>query len=166
MNHKFILAVWILLLLLLTAGCLSQNSDFSLPCDEREALFCEDFENVDPTLGGSQLVVSTSSDQWWVTRDDDQEYLFQDFPLEGRSQNKMIILSGGLYKDQTKSFLYTREIDLVSATQAVLGFNVIYKTEKHWDGLVVFGITDGVEGVKDHQKWICYRHKAVIPTAS
>ncbi len=163
MNHKLGLVAWLLMILLLAAGCLTQNSDYSLPCEERETLFCEDFEGVDPTLGGSQLVISTASDQWWVTRDDDQDYLFQDFPLGGRSQDNMIVLSGGLYKDQAKSFLYTREIDLGSATQATFGFNVIYKTEKHWDGLVVFAITDGIEGVKDPQKWIMLTPRGGYP---
>ena len=154
MKHKVVLVVWLLMLLLLAVGCQTQNSDFNLPCEEKKTLFCEDFEGVDPALGGSQLVVSTASDQWWVTRDDDQDYLFQDFPLEGRSRNNMILVSGGLYKDQAKSFLYTREVDLESATQANFSFNVIYKTEQYWDGLVVFAITDGIEGVKDPQKWV------------
>ncbi len=154
MKHKLVLAAWVFVLLTLVTGCLSQNSDFSVPCEERQTLFCEDFEGVDPTLGGSQLVVSTAFDQWWVTSDDDQDYLFPDFPLTGRSRNNMILLSGGLYKNQSKAFLYTREIDLGSATWATLGFNLIYRTEKHWDGLVVFAIVDGIEGVKETQKWV------------
>lgn len=152
MKQKLVMAILVLLLSLF-AGCLSLSSDFSASCEERQVLFCEDFEGVDPTLGGNQLVTSTAFDQWWITSDEDQEYLFQGFPLYGRSRNNMILLSGGSYKDRSASFLYTREIDLSSATKASLDFNLIYRTEQHWDGLVVFVIADGIEGVKNPQNW-------------
>lgn len=153
MKQKFVIAIWVLLLGLVS-GCFSRGSDFSAPCEERQALFCEDFEGVDPTLGGNQLVTSTAVDQWWITSDDDQDYLFQGFPLFGRTRSNMILLSGGSYEDRSASFLYTREIDLSSATRASLGFNLIYRTEKHWDGLVVFAITDGIAGAKNPQNWV------------
>lgn len=153
MKQKLIMAIWVFLLSLVS-GCLSQDSDFSARCEERQALFCEDFEGIDPTLGGNQLVTSTAYDQWWITSDDDHEFLFQGFPQFGRTRNNLILLSDGLYKDSSASFLYTREIDLRSATRASLNFNLIYRTEQHWDGLVVFAITDGVEGVKNPQNWV------------
>ena len=153
MKQKFVIAIWVLLLGLVS-GCFSRGSDFSVPCEERQALFCEDFEGIDPTLGGNQLVTSTAVDQWWITSDDDQDYLFQGFPLFGRSRSNMILLGGNSYEDRSASFLYTREIDLSSATRASLGFNLIYRTEKHWDGLVVFAITDGIAGVKNAQNWV------------
>jgi len=153
MNQKFVIAIWVLLLGLVP-GCFSRGSDFSVPCEERQALFCEDFEGSDPTLGGNQLVTSTSVDQWWITSDDDQDYLFQGFPFFGRSRSNMILLGGSSYEDRSASFLYTREIDLSSATRASLGFNLIYRTEKHWDGLVVFAITDGIAGVRNPQNWV------------
>ena len=152
MNQKFVIAICVLLLGLVS-GCFSRGSDFSVPCEERQALFCEDFEGIDPTLGGNQLVTSTAVDQWWITSDDDQDYLFQGFPLFGRSRSNMVVLSGSSYEDRSASFLYTREIDLSSATRASLGFNLIYRTEKHWDGLVVFAITDGIAGVRNPQNW-------------
>ncbi len=152
MNQKVVKAI-LFLLLGLVSGCFSRGSDISAPCEERQALFCEDFEGVDSTLGGNQLVTSTSVDQWWITSDGDQDYLFQGFPLFGRSQSNMILLSGSSYEDRSASFLYTREIDLSSATRASLSFNLIYRTEKHWDGLVVFAITDGIAGVMNPQNW-------------
>ncbi len=153
MKQKFVIAIWVLLLGLVS-GCFSRGSDISVPCEERQALFCEDFEGIDPILGGNQLVTSTAVDQWWITSDDDQDYLFQGFPLFGRSRSNMILLGGNSYEDRSASFLYTREIDLSSATRASLGFNLIYRTEKHWDGLVVFAITDGIAGVKNPQNWV------------
>jgi len=152
MKQKFVISIWILLLSLVS-GCFSRGSDFSISCEEKQAIFCEDFEGVDPTLGGKQLISSTAVDQWWITSDADQEYLFHGFPLFGRTRSNMIILSGSSYDDRSASFLYTREIDLSSATRASLGFNLIYRTEKHWDGLVVFAITDGIAGVKNLENW-------------
>jgi len=153
MKQKYVIAIFFLLLGLVS-GCFSRRSDSSAPCEERQAIFCEDFEGIDPSLGGNQLVASTSVDQWWITGDDDQDYLFQGFPLFGRTRSNMILLSGSSYEDRSASFLYTREIDLSSATRASLSFNLIYRTEKHWDGLVVFAITDGIDGVKNPQNWI------------
>jgi len=152
MKQKLVIAIWLLLSLI--SGCFSRDSDLSAPCEERQALFCEDFEGIDTTFGGSQLVTSTAADQWWITNDDDQDYLFQGFPLFGRTRSNMILLSGGSYEDRSSSFLYTREIDLSSATRASLSFNLIYRTEKHWDGLVVFAITDGFAGIKIPQQWV------------
>lgn len=153
MKQKFLLG-FSFLLLGLAAGCLSRGSDLSAPCSERQALFCEDFEGTDPALGGNQMVSSTATDQWWITGDDDQEYLFPDFPLSGRSPNNMILLSGGTYDNLSASFLYTREIDLSSATRASLGYNLIYRTEKHWDGLLVFAVAGGIAEVENPDNWI------------
>lgn len=153
MKCKGFLLLCSFLLLFLAAGCRSGEADFSFSCKEKDAIFCEDFEGVDPSLGGSQLVVSTSVDQWWVVSDNDQDSLYQDFPLAGRSGNNLILLGGNQYQDLSRSFLYTREIDLTTASRAALAFNLIYRTERHWDGLVIFGITDGVEGAKDPGKW-------------
>jgi len=153
MKQKFGIAIWVLLLSLVS-GCFYRSSDLSALCEERQALFCEDFEGIDPTLGGNQLVTSTAVDQWWITSDDDQDYLFLGFPLFGRTRGNMILLSGDSYEDRSTSFLYTREIDLSSASRASLSFNLIYRTEKHWDGLVVFAITDGIAGVRNPQNWV------------
>lgn len=154
MKNKGYLILGILALIILLTGCQSREKISDQTCEKGEALYCEDFEGVDPSLGGSQLVVSTAIDQWWVTRDDDQDSLFQDFPQAGRSRSNMIIVGAEPYQNQSKSILYTREIDLRLAAQASLRFNLIYKTERHWDGLVVFAIIDGVAGVKDPDKWV------------
>lgn len=153
MKRKIVITI-LFLFLSLVAGCLSRGSDIGTPCNERQVVFCEDFEGIDPTIGGNQLVTSSSVDQWWITSDDDQEYLFQGFPLFGRTRNNMILLSGGSYKERSASFLYTREIDLSSATRASLSYNLIYRTEKHWDGLVVFGVLDGITGLENPNNWI------------
>ncbi len=155
MNRRTkLLTVLLILFGALMAGCRSETSSFNSPCSEKEALFCEDFEGDAPNLGGSTLLESSVFDQWWVTSDDDQEYFFQEFPFSGRSQGHMVLLSDGIYKNQSKSFYYAVEIDLTSATRAVLQYNLIYKTEKHWDGLVVFAIKDGAAGVNDSKNWI------------
>lgn len=164
MQPKLFIAIWFLFLCLVT-GCLSRGSDFSESCEERQALFCEDFEGIDPTLGGNQLVSSTSVDHWWITSDEDQEYLFLGFPLTGRTRNNMILLSSGLYGDNSTSFLYTREIDLTLATQASLSFNLIYRTEAHWDGLVVFAIKDGIAGLKIPQNWVMLKPREGYPNS-
>ena len=106
MKQKFVIAIWFLLLSLIS-GCLSRGSDLSAPCEERQALFCEDFEGIDPTLGGNQLVTSSAADQWWITSDDDQEFLFQGFPVFGRTRSNLILLSGDSYEERSSSlFIY------------------------------------------------------------
>jgi hypothetical protein len=162
MRPKPLLAIWVLGLCLLP-GCLSKGPDFNSPCAERQALFCEDFEGVDPKLGGSELVSSPAIDQWWITSDEEQQYLFESFPLSGRTRNNMMLLSGGSYQDGAGSFLYTREIDLRAAKRASLNFNLIYKTEQHWDGLIIFGVDQGLEGVGDPINWTMLTPRGEYP---
>ncbi|NQS92353.1 MAG: hypothetical protein HQ574_08080 [Chloroflexi bacterium] len=155
MNKQQKIRIFFFLLLgALLSGCGSQGSDFSVPCEERNVLFCEDFEGISPGQGESQLVSSTAFDQWWSTGDEDQEYLFLDFPLSGRSRTNMILLGDGFYKSRSSSFLYTIEIDLSTATRAALKYNLIYRTEKHWDGLVVFAVKGGFAGAGNENNWM------------
>ncbi|MCJ7734745.1 MAG: immune inhibitor A, partial [Anaerolineales bacterium] len=147
----------------LLAGCGSPGSDISAPCEEKQVLFCEDFEGISPDLGESQLVSSTAFDQWWGTTDNDQEYLFLDFPVSGRSRTNMILLGDGYYKSQSSSFLYTVEIDLSTSTRADLQYNLIYRTEKHWDGLVVFAVKGGIEGAGSENNWMMLTPRGGYP---
>ncbi len=150
-------AFWIFFLIVasgLLSSCGSSLPDPDTPCSERSVLFCEDFEGINPQIETSQLVDSTAFDQWWVTSDDDREYLYQDFPQAGRTRNNLIVLASGQYQNGSTSFLYTREIDLSSAARASLSYNLIYRTERNWDGLTVFAVRGGASGAGDPENWI------------
>ena len=132
MKAKIKPLILLAILAVVLGGCASSAPDLTTPCAERKALFCEDFEGIDPKIETSQLVDSTAFDQWWIASHDDREYLFADFPQNARTRTNLIVLGTGEYDDGSSSFLYTREIDLRSATQASLSFNLIYRTEKSW----------------------------------
>jgi hypothetical protein len=148
--------LWLAITFLLTllVGCRSsQQMDFSLPCTERGALLCEDFEGGAGELGASQLVRASLLAPWYITADTEQAYLFQDFPQTGRTRSHMIQLGDGSYPNQTSALLYTAEIDLTRSREAALTYNLIYRTEEHWDGLVVFAIRGGELGMDDPANW-------------
>ena len=93
MNNKLLIKSLLLLVFLsLTAGCSSPAPDSSAPCSERDVVLCEDFEDLSGNLGASQLLGSSLFSNWWVTGDDDQSYLYPDFPVDGRSRDNMILL--------------------------------------------------------------------------
>ncbi len=140
--------------LTLVAGCTSPAPGSSAPCSARDVELCEDFEDLSGNLGASQLLGSSLFSNWWVTADDDQSYLYPDFPVDGRSRDNMILLGDGGYEDQEDSLLYTAEIDLANVESATLSYNLIYRTEEHWDGLVVFAIKGGHKGFRDAENWM------------
>ena len=144
----------IIILILILGGCLPAASDSDALCSERNLPFCVDFESLSGDLGGSQLMKTSLDGRWQVTGDNDREFLFEDFPVDGRSREKMILLGDGVYKSQESSLLYTAEIDLENVEAASLSYSLIYRTEKHWDGLVVFAILGGENYVGDGENWI------------
>jgi len=153
-NKSLIKPIFAAVFLSLMAGCASPAPDSSAPCSERDVVLCEDFEDLSGNLGASQLLGSSLFSNWWVTGDDDQAYLYPDFPVDGRSRDNMILLGDGGYEDQEDSLLYTAEIDLVNVESATLSYNLIYRTEEHWDGLVIFAIMGGQNGFQDQENWM------------
>ncbi len=119
-NKSLIKPIFAAVFLSLVAGCASPAPDSSAPCSERDVVLCEDFEDLSGNLGASQLLGSSLFSNWWVTGDDDQSYLYPDFPVDGRSRDNMILLGDGGYEDQENSLLYTAEIDLVNVESATL----------------------------------------------
>lgn len=154
MKLKIIPIILLVALAFILGSCAPAAPGLTTPCTDRKALFCEDFEGIDPKLETSLLVDSTAFDQWWAASDDDGDYLFADFPQNGRTRTNLIVLGAGQYQDGSSSLLYTREIDLRSASEASLSYNLIYRTEKSWDGLIVFAVLDGVDGYQDSRNWI------------
>ncbi len=61
------------------------------------------------------------------------------------------------------SILYTAEIDLEEVETARLYFNLIYRTEDHWDGLVVFGIRGGNQGISEGKNWVVLNPDRAYP---
>jgi len=148
---KYALSV---IMILILGGCLAASSDSDALCSERDLPFCVDFESLSGDLGGSQLLKTSLDGRWWVIGDNDREFLFEDFPVDGRSRENMILLGDGVYRSQEKSLLYTAEINLENVEAASLSYSLIYRTEKHWDGLVVFAILGGVNGLSDGENWV------------
>lgn len=153
-NKSLIKSILPLVFLSLVAGCLTPVADSSASCIERDVALCEDFEDLSGDLGASQFLNTSLYSNWWVTGDDDQSYLYPDFPVDGRSRDNMILLGDGGYEDQENSLLYTAEIDLVNVESATLSYNLIYRTEEHWDGLVIFAIMGGRNGFQDAENWL------------
>ena len=148
---KFILAV---IFITLVAGCQSPELDSSAPCTAREVTLCEDFEDLEGDLGASQFMKTSLFSKWWLTGDKDQIYLYPDFPFDGRSQGNMVLLGNGGYMDQEDSLLYTVELDLANVASATMSYNLIYRTEAHWDGLVVFAIKGGHNDFSNSDNWM------------
>jgi hypothetical protein len=105
-------------------------------------------------LGASQLLHTSLYGSWWITEDEDQRYLFEDFPFDGRSRKNMILQGDGVYEPKENSLLYSSEIDLVNIEEATLSYALIYRTEEHWDGLLVFAIQGGINGIRDGRNWV------------
>ncbi len=155
MNHKsYLKSILVAVLIILTAGCQPPELDSSASCIEREATLCEDFEDLEGDLGASQIIKPSLYSKWWLTGDGEQNFLYPDFPLDGRSQGSMILLGNGGYEDQEISLLHTAELDLANVASASLSYNLIYRTEAHWDGLVVFAIKGGLNGFSSSENWI------------
>ena len=144
----------IALLLVFLGGCLPVSSDSATFCSERDLPYCVDFESLSGSLQGNQLLKTSLDDRWRITGDNDKEFLFEDFPVDGRTREKMILLGDGIYKSQENSLLYTAEINLEGVEAASLSYSLIYRTEKHWDGLVVVAIQDGVFSLGRSENWV------------
>jgi hypothetical protein len=153
-NKPLIQIIFTAALVLLIPACRSAAPDASAACSDREAVFCEDFEGLEGDLGGSIFLQSSLLGKWWVTGDDEGAYLFKDFPVDGRSRRNIILLGDGGYTDLENSLLYTAELDLENVENATLVFNIIYRTEEHWDGVVVFAIQGGRSGLGDGRNWM------------
>jgi hypothetical protein len=151
---KYIKPILIVLMILLLGGCIPKTSNAGASCAGRDLVICEDFENLSGDLGASQLLHTSLYGNWWVTGDEDTEFLFEDFPVDGRSRKNMIQQGDGSYADGENSLLYTAEINLANVESATLSYSLIYQTEEHWDGLVVFAIIGGENGIGDGKNWI------------
>ncbi|MGB2964679.1 MAG: hypothetical protein WBB69_11910 [Anaerolineales bacterium] len=123
-------------LLFILTGCNPDTYNHSALCEDREVLFCEDFES-EPFYVG---YVAYQNLPWWVT---DDGYL-GNYTAEGRSQGFLATCGKHVffYDDDTANLLHTFEIDLSGAGSATLYYNLLYATETHWDGMIVVATTD------------------------
>jgi hypothetical protein len=155
MIYKSILKSLLIVFLALQLGsCLPNADDPGNRCSDRDLLFCEDFDFLSGDLDASGILQASLYSKWWVAKDTDREFLFEDFPFDGRSREYMILLGNGGYSGNENSLLYTVEIDLGKEESAFLSYSLIYQTEEHWDGLVVFAILGGISGIGDGGNWV------------
>jgi hypothetical protein len=135
-------------LLFILTGCNPDTYDHSALCEDREVLFCEDFEGI---YRSNIWFQNWGSDPvWYVTDDERLEDLIYDLPIEGRSQDHLATvglehLDGRTnwygYTENAAHNLITYPIDLSGATSATLYYNLLFITELHWDGLVVLAVS-------------------------
>ena len=141
MKKKTLLIIPIYALLItILAGCQPTSYDHSALCEEREVMFCEDFE------GLSLLVyaLNITGSLWEVTGDDLLNNWAVDLPSDGRSPDYLASIGPSLrnYYDNSEALLITPIIDLTNASTATLYFNILHITEPNWDGMIVVATAD------------------------
>lgn len=138
-KNLLIIPVYALLITIL-AGCQPTSYDHSALCEEREVMFCEDFE------GLSLLVyaLNITGSLWEVTGDDLLNNWAVDLPSDGRSPDYLASIGPSIrnYYDNSEALLITPIIDLTNASTATLYFNILHITEPNWDGMIVIATAD------------------------
>ena len=144
MERRTPLSIFLLgILALFITGCSPSRYNHTDYCEDRDVIFCEDFEKLSFGVYVESLDPIGGSD-WYMSDQKRLEGSFYDLPLEGRSQVYLGTIgnSENYYQDDTNTILFTDLIDLTGASSANLFYNILYITEEHWDGLIVVATED------------------------
>lgn len=139
--------------LFILTGCNPDAFDHDALCEDRDVVYCEDFEpkTFYPFFDRN---LEDNNDYWWVMNEDYPYCYGAAFPVDGRSPSYIAAIGDGSYNNDSRSALITYDIDLTEATSASLYYNLIYETEYHWDGLVVLAVKGGFNNIVDESNLI------------